>query len=283
MTRFRSVALVAALLLAVIQMFAQFNSGLQGNVTDPSGAAIPKVGISLRDVATGVETHATSDDSGNYHFVSLGPSVYELMAKAPGFGNQTAKVTIYTGQVSTFNLKMSVATASTSVTVTTEAPVLDVSDSRLQTTVNTQQLQDLPVAGRNFFNLVAVAPGVTGHGAVGGGAPADAQDNFTTEKDGRRQRKWPQFERQPVHPGWIEHHQQHPARNCQPDAEPGLDSRNDGADEPVQRGARTRQLCASGNDHEIRHQRISRNRFLLFYQSGPVGEIALSDNGLRPI
>ena len=182
MRRFGLIALVATSLIVVVQAFAQFNSGLQGNVTDPSGAAIPRVEITLRDVATGVEAHATSDDSGNYHFGSLAPSVYELMANAPGFGNQTAKVTIYTGQVSAFNLKMSVATTNTSVTVTTEAPVLDVSDSRLQTTVNTQQLQDLPVAGRNFFNLVAVAPGVTGHGAVGGGAPADAQDNFTTEK-----------------------------------------------------------------------------------------------------
>src|SRR2546423_7528038 len=77
---------------------------------------------------------------------------------------------------------MAVATASRTETVITEAPILDVSDSRLQATISTEQLQDLPVAGRNFFNLVAVAPGVTGHGAVGGGAPGDARDNFTTEK-----------------------------------------------------------------------------------------------------
>jgi len=163
-------------------MFAQFNSGLQGNVTDSSGAVIPKVDITLRDLYTGVETHATTDDTGSYRFGSLAPSAYELSARAPGFASRTAKVTIYTGQVSAFNLKMAVASENTSVTVTTEAPILDVSDSRLQTTVNTEQLQDLPVAGRNFFNLVAVAPGITGHGAVGGGAPADAPDNFGTEK-----------------------------------------------------------------------------------------------------
>ena len=45
-----------------------------------------------------------------------------------------------------------------------------------------EEPRDLPVPGRNFFNLVAVAPGITGHGAVGGGAPADAPDNFGTEK-----------------------------------------------------------------------------------------------------
>jgi len=175
-------ALFITLLATGTQVFAQVNSGLQGNVADSSGASIPGVEITLRDLSTGVETHAITDDAGSFRFSSLAPSSYELSAKASGFASQTAKVTIYTGQVSAFNLKMAVASASTTVTVTTEAPILDVSDSRLQATISTEQLQDLPVAGRNFFNLVAVAPGVTGHGAVGGGAPGDAQDNFTTEK-----------------------------------------------------------------------------------------------------
>src|SRR6185369_14688531 len=147
--------LFVILLVTGSPVVAQFNSGLQGNVTDSSGASIPGVEITLRDLSTGVETHATTDDTGSYRFSSLAPSSYELSAKASGFASQTANVTIYTGQVSAFNLKMAVASASTSVTVTTEAPILDVSDSRLQATISTETLQDLPVAGRNFFNLVA--------------------------------------------------------------------------------------------------------------------------------
>ena len=183
MKRFRSASLVLGILLVFSSLtFAQFSSGLQGNVTDPSGAGIPKVQITLKNLATGVIVNDATDDTGAYHFSSLPPSNYELSASAPNFQAETVKVTIFTGQVSAFNFKMAIATSSTTVSVTTEAPTIDVSDSRLQTTISTEQLQDLPVAGRNFFNLVAVAPGITGHGAVGGGAPADQQDNFGTEK-----------------------------------------------------------------------------------------------------
>lgn len=173
---------VAVMLLAGHPALAQFNSGLQGTVTDSSGASIPKAQITLRDLGTAVVVTATTDDSGGYHFTSLPPSDYELAASAPGFQAQKSKITIFTGSVTAFNFKMAIASTSETVTVTTEAPVLDVSDSRLQATVNTQQMQDLPLAGRNFFNLVAIAPGITGHGAVGGGAPGDQQDNYGTEK-----------------------------------------------------------------------------------------------------
>jgi hypothetical protein len=80
------------------------------------------------------------------------------------------------------NLTLAVAGASTEVSVTSETPAIATDDSRTQMTVRTQQLQDLPVEGRKFLGLVAVAPGITGHGAVGGGAPGDAPDNFSTEK-----------------------------------------------------------------------------------------------------
>ena len=179
----RSIVVLSGLVLFAGGLgFAQFNSGLQGNVTDPSGAGIPKVQITMRNLSTGVVVTSTADETGVYHFSSLPPSVYEFSASAPGFQTQKAEITIFTGRDSSLNVKMTIAAEATSVSVTTEAPTLDVSDSRVQTTINTEQLQDIPVAGRNFFNLVAVAPGITGHGAVGGGAPADAQDNFGTEK-----------------------------------------------------------------------------------------------------
>lgn len=183
MTRSKSrMVWLGVLVLGASAAFAQFNSGLQGSVTDPTGAGIPKAQIVMRDVATGVVVNNTTDESGGYHFSSLAPSIYEFSASASGFQPEKAKITIFTGQVATFTLKMTIAVATTTLSVTAETPILDVSDSRVQTTINTEQLQDLPVAGRNFFNLVAVAPGITGHGAVGGGAPGDAQDNFGTEK-----------------------------------------------------------------------------------------------------
>ena len=66
--------------------------------------------------------------------------------------------------------------------MTGTAPTIDVADSRVHATYREEALRDLPFQGRNFLGLMAVAPGVTGRGAVGGGAPGDAPDNFSTEK-----------------------------------------------------------------------------------------------------
>ena len=68
------------------------------------------------------------------------------------------------------------------VAVTAQAEVFNPAETRIQTTIRTETLQELPLQGRNFLGLVALGPGITGHGAVGGGAPADAPDNFSTEK-----------------------------------------------------------------------------------------------------
>jgi len=163
-------------------VFGQFTSGLQGILEDASGGSIPNAIVKLRNVSTGVVVEAKTDDSGGYHFRSLAPGRYELSADAPGFQSTPATVTVYTEQVATFNLRLNVAGVSSQVSVSAETDTIDTGDSRLESTVRTQQLQDLPIEGRNFLGLVAVAPGITGHGAVGNGAPGDAPDNFSTEK-----------------------------------------------------------------------------------------------------
>ena len=155
-------------------VFGQFTSGLQGILEDASGASIPNAIVKLRSVSTGVVVEAKTDDSGGYHFRSLAPGRYELSADAPGFQSTPATVTVYTEQVATFNLRLNVAGVSSQVSVSAETDTIDTGDSRLESTVRTQQLQDLPIEGRNFLGLVAVAPGITGHGAVGHGAPGDA-------------------------------------------------------------------------------------------------------------
>lgn len=184
MRRWHFKIVISALLLGLSAGLAlgQFTSGLQGILEDASGAGIPQATVRLRNVSTGVVAEVKTNDSGEYHFSSLAPGRYEISAEAPGFQPTTATVTIYTEQLAAFNLKLPVAGVSSEVSVSAETDTIDTSDSRLQTTVRSQQLQDLPVEGRNFLGLVAVAPGITGHGAVGNGAPGDAPDNFSTEK-----------------------------------------------------------------------------------------------------
>lgn len=180
--RVRPFTISILVLLLCLECSAQFSSNIEGTVQDPNGRVIPNAVVTLRSQSTGIKLATKTSDSGVYRFSSVAPGVYEIVIESPGFETLQLPVTLQTAQTANANVTLSVAKSSQSVTVTAEAPSLDTQDSRLQTTVTNEALQDLPLQGRNFLGLVAVAPGITGHGAVGGGAPGDAPDNFSTEK-----------------------------------------------------------------------------------------------------
>src|SRR5260221_8564233 len=169
MQRWHSKIVTSVLLLGLLAVtaFGQFTSGLQGILQDASGAAIPNATVKLRNASTGVVAEARTDESGEYHFRSLAPGRYEITAEAPGFQPTPATVTVYTEQVATFNLKLNVAGVSSQVSVNAETDTIDTGDCRLESTIRTQQLQDLPIEGRNCLGLVAVDPGIYRHRAGG--------------------------------------------------------------------------------------------------------------------
>src|ERR1700761_6463087 len=82
------VVLTAFLAFACIAL-AQINAGVDGTVADPSGAVIPGVSVTAKNVATGVTTNATSNAAGAYAFASLQPGTYTISAMAGGFQAQT--------------------------------------------------------------------------------------------------------------------------------------------------------------------------------------------------
>src|SRR5258708_13297319 len=195
MQRWHSKIVTSVLLLGLLAGTAlgQFTSGLQGLLEDASGAGIPNATVKLRSASTGVVAEARTDESGEYHFRSLAPGRYELTAEAPGFQPTPATVTVYTEQVATFNLKLNVAGVSSQVSVNAETDTIDTGDSRLESTIRTQQLQDLPIEGRNFLGLVAVAPRLTRRGARGKAPPGDDPAKFSTQKPTHSNRNEPTY------------------------------------------------------------------------------------------
>ena len=161
--------------------WAQFSGNIQGDVRDASGAAVVGAAITLNNTATNVSRATKTDTSGNYRFVSLAPGDYKISVTASGFAPAAVTVTLLTSQTADVPVKLSVGSVTESVNVTTEAPILDTADSRTQLTIETQQLADLPLQGRNLLALTTVAPGVTGFGLAPGGSPGSAADNFSTE------------------------------------------------------------------------------------------------------
>ena len=160
---------------------AQFTASIQGEVQDPSGAGVAKATDRL-NIATGVTSVATSDDAGNYRFVSLAPGSYKITVQAAGFSKSEADVTLLTEQNLNVPLSLKVGSISESVVVTTEAPVVDTADSRTQMTIENQAVAQLPIIGRNLVTLVTMAPGVSGLGTSTSGSPASGVDNYSTEE-----------------------------------------------------------------------------------------------------
>ncbi|HXZ34062.1 MAG TPA: TonB-dependent receptor [Terriglobales bacterium] len=179
-------ALVIVLLGSGVAL-AQFTGSIQGTVLDPSGAAVTGAKATLVNNATQVTSSTASDASGNYRFFSLAPGAYKINVEAPGFTKAELNVTLLTEQILSVPVKLQIGSATETVTVTTEMPVVDTADSRTQLTLQNSGVAQLPVAGRNLVTLTTLAPGVSGLGTMGAGQPGSAGtpgsgvDNYSTE------------------------------------------------------------------------------------------------------
>ena len=181
-----SIRLLATVLLLAGSTWAQFTGNIQGTVSDPSSAAVAQAKVDLLNVVTKVSATTTTDASGDYRFLSLAPGSYKITVEAAGFAKAETTVTLETNQNLNVPFAVKVGTATSSVTVTAEAPLLNTAETRNQLTLETQELSTLPVAGRNMLSLVSLAPGVSGLGLSGGpgvasGTPGTGVDNYSTE------------------------------------------------------------------------------------------------------
>jgi len=224
---FRALALLP--MMAAAACYAQFNASVQGTVQDPKGAVVSGASLVLTKADTGVMQKTTSNVEGIYHFDSLAPGNYTVSGVAAGFSELKVSFELTTDQVRDVPLTLTVGQVSSTVTVTTQAPLLDTSDSRFEATLGTTALQDLPMPGRNPTSEIYLTPGVTGLGS-------SAALNFNPEN----------------YVSVSANGQDHPARRTQPDAERRCGAGSDRADQHVHSGLRTRGLDPDGDDHKIR-------------------------------
>ena len=143
---------------------------IAGSVTDPSGAAIPKVVVSAKSEAYGDTRTATTNNAGEYHISLLPPGVYTLSATASGFQTAQVRATASLGQIATANIKLSLQEVTNIIDVTAEAPLLQSENANVATTFNLAQLDNLPTPGGDMSALPFTNPGaVTNTGGGYGG------------------------------------------------------------------------------------------------------------------
>ncbi|WP_158945285.1 TonB-dependent receptor [Granulicella sp. S190] len=171
----RSNHLLALVLAFAVSIFAipahaQFRASIQGTVADSTGAVIPGATLTLTDTATGHALTAISNGSGVYNFNALPPDPFTLTATAKGFQtNNIPDVHIIPEQPNAINVTLQIGDTNTTVTVNgDQVSALETETASTSGTVDSNQIQHLPSAGRDVFQLVQLAPGVFGDGSQGG-------------------------------------------------------------------------------------------------------------------
>jgi outer membrane receptor protein involved in Fe transport len=133
-----------------------------GTVTDSSGAAVPDTAIDAKNTETGVAQKVTSDSQGRYHVADLPIGTYDVQAEKMGFETVLHKgVVLSVGAQVVVDFSLPVGALAQSVTVESAVPMVETTSAQISTLVDQQQIRELPLNGRNFEQLVLLAPGVT--------------------------------------------------------------------------------------------------------------------------
>ena len=154
----KRVLLVSFVLLLPLRASAQ-EAVLTGTVTDSTGGVLPGVTVTAVHEATGNTFVAVTDERGIYRLPAR-VGGYRLTGELSGFSTVARTgVQLLVGQTANINMQMAPSTVQETVTVTAEAALLNVTTSSLGGNVDPQQVQELPVAGRNWMALALLAPG----------------------------------------------------------------------------------------------------------------------------
>jgi hypothetical protein len=157
-----AVALVSSLPITTSAQLAQ--GELRGTVTDESGAVLPGLTVTAVHVETGTTRTAITGENGSYLMPSMPLGTYRVTAELPGFATVVREgFRLSVGETVTINFTMKVAQLQESVTVSGAAPLVDTKRSELTGHVDPEQVQQLPLNGRNWLDLVSMVPGARGN------------------------------------------------------------------------------------------------------------------------
>ncbi|HWE51246.1 MAG TPA: carboxypeptidase-like regulatory domain-containing protein, partial [Bryobacteraceae bacterium] len=156
-------------LLSVIGPAQTFRGGISGMVTDQSGAVIASAVIKAVNSATSLSYATISSNAGEFSFQDLPLGDYSVSVEFPGFEPlRVNAVRVSAGAIYNLAVKLRVAQASSTVEVSAAAVTVDTSSAAQTNVVPTKTVEDLPINGRNFTQLIATAPGFSGYGGSGG-------------------------------------------------------------------------------------------------------------------
>jgi hypothetical protein len=153
--------LCAILVCIQTSAFAQGRGSISGTAIDPTGATIPSATVVLTQTKTGTALTAQTHGDGLFVFPSIAPAEYQISVTAKGFQKyEQSGIILQADQSLTLKVVMQLGSEQTTVTVTAEAPQVDISTGTLSQVIDESRLNDLPLNGRNAAALTTLVPGV---------------------------------------------------------------------------------------------------------------------------
>src|SRR5208337_3544252 len=175
-------ALLSAVLLFSVPAFPQGNTGrILGTVTDQSGGYVSGATVTVVDVARGTSRTISTDSTGTYVVISLLPGTYAVKAEAKGFKKfQRENLLLEVGKDLSVDVVLVAGSVTETITITEEAPMVDTTSTTLGGTISNEIINDLPLNGRNYQNLISLRPGTS---VYPGGGPWTQTTNGIRPED----------------------------------------------------------------------------------------------------
>jgi hypothetical protein len=163
--------ILVVLSLAVAANAQTFRGAINGTVTDPSGAVVPNATVKATESATGIDHTTTTTSDGAFAFQDLPLGFYKVTVTATGFPAYTVdKVQVVAGQIYTFQVKLALQQQTTTVEVSAAALTLDTTTQTQTMTISEDVVQNIPLNGRDFTQMIGVTPGFGGYNVGGFGS-----------------------------------------------------------------------------------------------------------------
>src|SRR5882762_5145192 len=164
-------AILVVLLFAVVGNAQTFRGAINGTVTDPSGGVVPNATVRATENATGIDHNTVTTSEGSFAFQDIPLGLYKVTVTATGFPAYTVdKVEVVAGQIYTLQVKLNLQQQATTVEVSAAALTLDTTTQTQTMTIPDDVVQNIPLNGRDFTQLIAVAPGFGGYNVGGFGS-----------------------------------------------------------------------------------------------------------------
>src|ERR1700687_5961813 len=175
----QAMCLSIGVFLVCVPLFSQGNqSRITGTITDQSGGVIADATVTVKDVQRGVSRTLTTGESGEYNAPNLLPGTYAVRAEAKGFkAVERQNILLEVGKEIRVDLPLQPGEVSQTITITEAAPMVETTNATLGGTLSNETINDLPLNGRNYINLLTLRPGMNVY--AGGGS-------FTRSANGTR-------------------------------------------------------------------------------------------------